>query len=209
MATAGISDSIGWWSKIGLPLGLSPSLAALGLTLVSPPIVQAGSWLQFNLDSLGWLTFVIGAGFRWWGTLYVAGSPRGSLVTAGPFSICRNPMQIGNLLLGSSLVLFVGSVTFGLGFVVGAIAYLSLAVNAEQQRLTRRFGNDYRDYCQRVPRLWIRPGLFRSPETLFVSIRDLGRELRIATLWMWLPVIGKTLAQLRTETWWPHLIRLP
>src|SRR5207248_2867428 len=109
MATAGISDNIGWWSKIGPSLGLSPLVLALTLALVSAPIIPPGSWLQFDLDSLGWLSFAMGASFRWWGALYVAGSPRGALVTSGPFSICRNPMQIGNLLLGSSLVLFVGS----------------------------------------------------------------------------------------------------
>jgi protein-S-isoprenylcysteine O-methyltransferase Ste14 len=209
MATAGISDNIGWGSKIGPSLGLSPLLLALALALVSAPIVPPGSWLQFDLDSLGWLSFAMGASFRWWGALYVAGSPRGALVTSGPFSICRNPMQIGNLLLGSSLVLFVGSATFAAGFVLAAIAYLSIAVGAEQRQLARRFGSEYRQYCGQVPRLWIRPGLFRSQETLFVSAHELGHELRLATIWMWLPVIGKTLAQLRAETWWPHLIRLP
>src|SRR6266850_1886896 len=80
MATAGISDSVGWWSKTRPLLGITPSLIALGLALVSPPIVPAGSWLQFDLDSLGWLSFILGAGFRWWGALYVAGAPRGALV---------------------------------------------------------------------------------------------------------------------------------
>jgi protein-S-isoprenylcysteine O-methyltransferase Ste14 len=209
MATAGISDNIGWWSKFRPSLGLLPSIVALALAVVSSPIVPAGSWLQFDLDSLGWLSFVVGAGFRWWGALYMAGSPRGALVTTGPFSICRNPMQIGNLLLGSALVLFVGSATFGAGFVLGTIVYLSIVVGAEQKGLARRFGSDYRQYCQRVPRFSIRPSLFHSPETLFIGARELGHELRFATLWMWLPVIGKTLAQLRAEAWWPHLIRLP
>jgi protein-S-isoprenylcysteine O-methyltransferase Ste14 len=209
MATAGISDNVGWESKIGPSLGLSPLLLALILALLSAPIVPPGSWLQFDLDSLGWLSFAIGASFRWWSALYVAGSPRAALVTSGPFSICRNPTQFGNLMLGVSLALFVGSATFAAGFMLGAIAYLSIAIGAEQRQLAKRFGNEYRKYCGHVPRLWIRPGLFQSQDTLFVSARELGHELRIATLWMWLPVIGKTLAQLRAEPWWPHLIRLP
>lgn len=118
-------------------------------------------------------------------------------------------MQIGNLLLGLSLVLFVGSWTFALGSAVAAIAYLAVVVRDEQRLLTHRFGLEYRAYCRRVPAFWIRPGLFQSPETMFIDGVALWREVRRTALWMWLPVIGKTFAQIRAESWLPHLLGLP
>jgi hypothetical protein len=131
------------------------------------------------------------------------------LVTRGPFSICRHPIQVGNLLLGLSLVLFVGSATFALGFALAAAAYLTLALRADEHWLGRRYGLGFREYCLRVPLIIVRPGRFQSPETIFVSAAELVRELRCTVVWMWLPIVGQTLAQLRAENWWPHLLRLP
>ncbi len=202
-------DVVGFWPQSRPLLGLAPAVVGLGLALVSTPILKCGSWLQFDFDSLAWLSFIAGAGFRWWGAIYLAGSARGALVTAGPFSICRHPVQAGNLLLGLSLVLFVGSATFALAFALAAVAYLTHAIRAEERWLDQRYGRRFREYRRRVPPLIIRPECFQSPETIFVSAKDLVQELRYATLWMWLPVIGKTLAQLRAEAWWPHLLRLP
>ncbi|HEV3415576.1 MAG TPA: isoprenylcysteine carboxylmethyltransferase family protein [Pirellulales bacterium] len=209
MATAGISDNVGWWSRIQPWLCLAPSALTLGLALVSSPRITVGSWLQFYVDTLGWLSFVLGAALRWWCALYLASMPRTALITSGPFSICRNPMQIGNLLLGFSLVLFVASATFALGFAVGAVVCLSMVVAAEERQLARSLGNEYRQYFHRVGRFLIRPSLFQSPETLFVDAAELARELRLTAVWMWLPVVGKTLAQMRADTWWPHLLHLP
>ena len=202
---AGTPEVVGFWPRFRALLGLAPAFVALGLTLVSSPTVTCGSWVQFTLNSLAWLSFVAGASFRWWSAIYLAGSARGALVTRGPFSICRHPIQVGNLLLGLSLVLFVGSVTFALGFALAAAAYLTLALRAEEQWLGQRYGRGFREYCQRVPKLVIRPMQFQSPETIFVSAAELVRELRCAVVWMWLPVIGQTLAQLRAESW----IRVP
>jgi len=206
---AGSPEVDGFWPRFRSLLALAPAAVALGLALVSPPILTCGSWAQFDLESLAWLSFVAGAAFRWWGAIYLAGAARGALVTAGPFSICRHPSQIGNLLLGTSLVLFIGSATFALGFAIAAAAYLTVELRAEERWLDRRYGRRFRDYCSQVPKVLIRPERFRSPETIFVSARELVRELRCAAIWMWIPVISKTLAQFRAETWWPHLLRLP
>lgn len=202
-------DLVGFRPRFRPLLGLAPAVVGLGLALVSPPTLECGSWLQFDFDSLAWLSFIAGAGFRWWGAIYLAGSARGALVTAGPFSICRHPIQVGNLLLGLSLVLFVGSATFAFGFALAAIMYLTLALRADERQLDQQYGRGFREYRRRVPSLIIRPERFQSPETIFVSAKELVQELRYAKLWMWLPVIGKTLAQLRAEAWWPHLSRLP
>ncbi len=187
----------------------APGVAGLALALLSPPLVAAGSWRQFEVDSVAWLSFVLGSALRWWGTFYLASSPRGMLVASGPYSMCRHPIQLGNLFLGASLALFVGSATFGVGAAFTAVAYVAVVVAAEEHRLMSRFGIEYAAYRRRVPAFWMRPGLYHSPETVFVDGVALAGELRRTALWMWLPVLGKTFAQLRAEAWLPHLLRLP
>jgi len=127
----------------------------------------------------------------------------------GPYSICRNPLQLGNLLFCVSLACFLGSLTCSLGFAIAAIVYFSLTIRAEEQKLRDRFGEQYDRYCQRVSRLWPRLRLFGTPENILLDIGSLTHELRLAAIWMWLPVLGKAAAYCRAAAWWPHLFGLP
>jgi protein-S-isoprenylcysteine O-methyltransferase Ste14 len=208
MATAGTADSFGWWSRAQPWVRFAPAVVTLGMALVSWSNIAVESWMRVHVDTAAWLVFVAAAGIRWWATLHLASEPR-CLSTTGPYSVCRNPMLVANLLFGISFALFLASATFAIGFVVGAIGCFLLAVAAEEHELVRRFGREYRDYCTDVPRFWLRMSHFRSPETLIARRAELIPELRLTALWMWLPVLGKMLAQFRAETWWPHLLRLP
>jgi protein-S-isoprenylcysteine O-methyltransferase Ste14 len=208
MATAGVADSIGWWSRVQPRLWFAPAALAFSLALVSDPTIAIDSWMRVHVDTVAWLAFVAAAGLRWWAALTRAADPH-ALATTGPYSVCRNPMMIANLLFGMSLALFLASATFAIGFLIGAIGWFSTVVAAEEHILARHFGVEYRRYCREVPRFRIRFRNFQSLEMLSVCWRDLIDELRLTALWMWLPVVGKLLAQLRAENWWPHLLRLP
>jgi hypothetical protein len=164
--------------------------------------------MRVHVDTAAWLVFVAAAGVRWWAALTRAADPH-ALATTGPYSVCRNPMLIANLLFGMSLALFLASATFAIGFLVGAIGWFATVVAAEEHNLARRFGFEYQHYCRDVPRLWLQIRTFQSPETLTVCRANLLAEFRLTAVWMWLPVVGKLLAQLRAESWWPHLLRLP
>ena len=112
---------------------------------------------------VGWLVFVAGTAMRWWSTLYLASGEPGKMVTAGPYSICRNPLSLANLLLGISLVCFLGSLTFLMGFALAAIGYLSLAVPAEERRLHGLFGDAYDAYRRQVLGFGRCPGCSTRP----------------------------------------------
>ncbi len=146
---------------------------------------------------------------RWWSALYLSSGEPGTLVATGPYSVCRHPLSLANLLFGISLACFISSLTFLLGFTLVAIGYFALRVPAEDKRLLAKFGEPYDRYRRSVPRLWPRLRLFHSPETILVDVAGLAAELRRSAIWIWLPVVGKSLAQLRAETWWPHIFGLP
>ncbi len=82
----------------------------------------------------------------------IAPPPR--LVVGGPFRYCRNPGYVGvvslvvgqGLFLGSGAVL-IYAVCLGLLFHLFVIFY-------EERDLRRRFGEEYEEYCRRVPR-WL------------------------------------------------------
>jgi len=78
------------------------------------------------------------------------------LVTEGMFAHGRNPLYIGNLMVLLGILVMHGSPWV---VVLGAAFYLAsygAIVAAEERFLLGKFGDDYRDYCARVPRWGLR-----------------------------------------------------
>jgi protein-S-isoprenylcysteine O-methyltransferase Ste14 len=179
------------------------------LAIFSPPHAFEGTWGDIGFDSAGWLLFIAGATFRWWATLYIGGRKYNSIVTEGPYSICRNPLYLGTFLTLMGFSLYLESVTFATGCILAAIFYLSVTVSAEEATLREKFGQPFIDYCNTVPRFWPRFRLFQTPAEITVSVRGLWSETYRAARWIWLPVLGEVLAQLRTEAWFPRWFHMP
>jgi protein-S-isoprenylcysteine O-methyltransferase Ste14 len=97
----------------------------------------------------------------------------GPLIATGPFSLVRNPLYVGNILL------WVGfSVSARLLWLVPAVVLLlalqyHAIVRWEERLLESRLGQTYRMYATRVPR-WI-PSL-RGPDGLVSAARFSWRE---------------------------------
>lgn len=83
-----------------------------------------------------------------------------TLVTSGIFSITRNPMYVGMLLILVAIVLWFGAIS---GLVAVPLFFLVIdrfQIRVEENHLFEKFGKAYRDYAQRVPRwLFIRGGI--------------------------------------------------
>jgi protein-S-isoprenylcysteine O-methyltransferase Ste14 len=81
-------------------------------------------------------------------------SPAAQLVEEGPFRFSRNPMYLGMVLFSAGIALATG-VPINLVFPVLLGVWLDRSfVAAEEEFLTRAFGNAYRAYCRRRPR-WL------------------------------------------------------
>jgi len=181
---------------------------AVGAVLSPPPALE-GSWADLVLDFCGWLLFMIGAGFRWWATLYIGGRKQVAVVDEGPYSICRNPLYVGTFLMVMGLCFFLESVTLAIGCSVASAFYLSVTVLAEETVLRDVFGRPFVDYCRRVPRFWPKIRLLRTSPTIDVSILGLWAEALRTARWIWVPMLGEWIANVRTEAWWPRLLHLP
>jgi protein-S-isoprenylcysteine O-methyltransferase Ste14 len=74
------------------------------------------------------------------------------LATAGPFAHLRNPIYLGSILIGAGMSLLIGD-PWALVFASAAFALLFFGiVPAEEEFLHRQFGDEYRRYCEAVPR---------------------------------------------------------
>lgn len=129
---------------------------------------QKMNWHGPRLPVLGGILLLFGIAIVTWCIALFAVIGRGTshpftaktkrLVFRGPYRIVRNPMMwgVGAILVG--LALSVGSLALWI-----ALAFFLIFINLfiplyEERDMLRRFGDEYSDYCRRVPR-WL-PRLF-------------------------------------------------
>ncbi len=177
--------------------------------LISTPMVPAGTWLALVLHVLGWLFFLTGLLLRLWSTLYIGARKEWTLVSEGPYSICRNPLYLGSLLVGLSFGLLVNSLALVVIMSTTAILYALGTVRAEEATLLRNLGEPYARYCERTPRFWPKFSLFHTPESVEIKAKGLRIEFKRLLRWIWVPMALEILAYLRSMPGYPNLFQLP
>ena len=139
--------------------GIIPVPFLLGLILFNAPTSPYGS-LDLFFDALGVAVISSGLALRAWAIGYAGPhtrscklrSPR--LVTSGPYAYVRNPIYLGNLLIGLGVVTMMESwVALGVLLVVFSVEYGSI-VSLEEEFLRKAFGDRYEEYRRQVPR-WV------------------------------------------------------
>ncbi|MBN1589304.1 MAG: isoprenylcysteine carboxylmethyltransferase family protein [Pirellulales bacterium] len=128
----------------------------------------------------------IGTLGRLWCTLFVAGYKSRSLVTVGPYSICRNPLYFFSLLGAVGIGLAARSLLIPAVVLVLFAVYYPIVIRSEQRRLLSLHGDDFLDYQRRTPAFLPRWSLFKEPESYAVNPR-LYRKHMFSALWfIWL-----------------------
>ncbi|WP_349433438.1 isoprenylcysteine carboxylmethyltransferase family protein [Pararhizobium sp. A13] len=136
----------------------------VGLFLSAAPKTEmfGSKQLENARDMVAWLVALSGLAFRAIviGYAYIQ---RGglnkkvyakNLVTEGMFSVCRNPLYVGNVLIYSAVFLMHGNpVVTVVGILLFCFMYQCI-VYAEEAFLEGKFAEGYKAYCSDVPR-WL------------------------------------------------------
>jgi protein-S-isoprenylcysteine O-methyltransferase Ste14 len=203
------SKWISWFAYRRGWLAISLLTPAAVIAVTSPLHVRPDTWPYYVLKLLAWLLFAAGALLRWWSTLYVAGKKSRSLISEGPYSITRNPIYLGTLLLTLSVAVLSQSLFLSVAVILVGTLYVELTVRDEERTLWTIHKDTFRDYCERVPRFFPNWRLFSVTPTVEVYAEGLKAELKRTCRWMWIPLLCDILTQCRCESWWPIWFRLP
>jgi len=151
------------------------------------------------LSSLSYPYFIIGIGLivvgesiRIYGVRFAGGATRTreigapSLCTSGPYSRCRNPLYLGNMIIYCGVVLMAGGqFLWPLLFIVFFFFILqySMIISLEEETLVKLFGNEYQLYRESVPRLFPRISPWvgidkRLPLTIIQTLKTEKRTLQ-------------------------------
>ncbi len=73
------------------------------------------------------------------------------LTTSGPYAFVRNPLYLGTFLIALGFVIVLKTSFMGATLMIALGIMYYRTVKDEQGMLTAKFGDAYRDYCQKVP----------------------------------------------------------
>jgi protein-S-isoprenylcysteine O-methyltransferase Ste14 len=177
--------------------------------MVSTPMIVVGPrWADALVDGVGWLLLSVGVLMRLWATLYIGGRKGVTIVTDGPYSLCRNPLYLGSMLCTLAMAVFLRSLLVLSAVTVSSLVYVLWVIPREERFLAAAAGEPYLEYRRRTPRL-LPFGRLHSAFTVEIWSGPFQRELRCALVWLLGGLLVNTAAHLRALDWWPQLLRLP
>jgi protein-S-isoprenylcysteine O-methyltransferase Ste14 len=112
------------------------------------PLRLGTAWLYSGL-----VVYLLGIGFSIVGILNFATSPKDKVITKGLYSISRNPMYVGLILMQVGLGIICSSWVYLLLTLV-LLILLNENLSAEERYCLYRYGDSYRRYKNKTPR-WI------------------------------------------------------
>lgn len=124
------------------------------LTLITDSAWPAHHPVHETAEALALFLLVAGVLVRLIATAFIGGRKSEQVMNVGPYSLVRNPLYIGSLLIVTAAGLSFGSVLLALIYCVVSWALFTCLIVAEEAYLRDQFGSAYIDYAARTPR-WI------------------------------------------------------
>lgn len=166
--------------------------------LAAPVMFLAGAFLV-GIATIG----------RIWCAAYIAGYKDGTLITIGPYSMCRNPLYLFNLIGVLGMGLATLSWSFTLLFVALFALIYPAVIRAEEERLRRLHGKAFDSYRREVPRFVPRLQFVMEPESYVIKPRVLRRHLGDVLWLVWMLGIVASINYVHEHgmvpayfTWW-------
>ena len=148
-------------------------VAVIPLILFSRSAYLEPEWAYDLLEVAGIFLVILAVLGRFWSILYIGGHKNALVMQEGPYSICRHPLYLFSTLGVAGLGAMLGS--FVLTALLGGMTFLILYVTArkEERFLLSEFGDAYRSYAARTPRIWPKLSLFHTREEVVFNTQTL------------------------------------
>ncbi|HRX84067.1 MAG TPA: methyltransferase [Phycisphaerae bacterium] len=152
--------------------------------------------VAYVMELAGYAFLLAGLGIRVWSILYIGGRKSQGIVSDGPYSLCRNPLYVGTMLLAVGVGLCFENVLVLVAAVAILLPIHYLAARLEENNLALRFPAEYAAYAATTPRFWPRWRGYRSPATVAVSTRAIRRVMIDTVAVLMIPQIEDLLEML-------------
>jgi protein-S-isoprenylcysteine O-methyltransferase Ste14 len=175
-------------------------------------IFGASRWSADVEDAIEWagtVLIVICILGRTWCSLYIGGRKTSRLVTAGPYSVSRNPLYVFSVIGAVGIGAQLGAVSVAILAGIFAAIVHSLVVSQEERVMLASHGDVFRDYAARVPRFLPRLSGWKNVEMLEVPPRAVVTTFLDACFFLAAIPLAEFFEQLQRIGFIPVLLRLP
>ena len=190
------------WRKLFILVGLFALIT--WTALVEPTPV-----LEHPVEHLGLIAIMLCVIGRAWCSLYIGGRKKQEIVSAGPYSLCRNPLYLFSFIGAFGIGAQTGSATVGLGFALACWIVFRTVVGREEAYLSETFGEVYDDYRRRTPRFWPDLRAWRDEPELSVRPAFFLRTVRDGLVFLLAMPVFESLERLQQIGWFDAVLRLP
>jgi len=128
----------------------------------------------------------VGAFGRVWCSLYIAGYKNSKLVQDGPYSMTRNPLYFFSFIGAVGVAMATESFSVPILVAIVFALYYPTIIKKESLRLAEIFGDEYKDYCARVPKFFPKFSLLNNGITSYtVNPKIFTRSIFDAFWFIW------------------------
>jgi len=166
------------------------------------------SLLGTALLTLGGILAAIGAFGRLWCSLYISGYKNKTLITVGPYSLCRNPLYFFSFIGSLGIGLSTASFTIPMIIVCGFALYYPLVVSDEEARLALLHKEHYQRYRQMTPSIFPRFSAFSEPGEYKVHPMIFRKDIGDSVWFVWIVFLLQLIFALRDFAYIPTLFTL-
>jgi protein-S-isoprenylcysteine O-methyltransferase Ste14 len=191
------------------------TIARVFVSLLILFIMVTGSAWQVDLTLTSSLLFFHGIFFaavaaagRLWCSIYIAGRKTHTLVTIGPYSICRNPLYLFNLLGGVGVALTSRTLLIPATVLIGFFSYFPFVISQEEKKLIDRHGTAFHGYSSTTPKFW--PDLNKLSEPQFYLVKPIIFRKHLFSAGGFITLVGfiEIIRGLQSMSYLPILFRI-
>ena len=166
-------------------------------------LISESRWTETNYAGIISLIGVILIGFgtvgRLWCTLYIAGYKSNTLITAGPYSISRNPLYFFSLLGMTGVGLSSETLTIPAIMILFFAIYYPQVIKSEEKKLSKIHKKAFEEYCKSTPKFFPSFKLLKEPQECIVN-PILFRKSMLEVVWFIILLGAIELAETLHET---------
>jgi len=138
--------------KYRLPLSKAFVAVVLLLMVFTASRWQLSATSVWIIDSIALTLLLIACLGRVWCIMYIGGHKNNSVVSAGPYSMVRNPLYVFSFVGALGLVLMTHSIVIAALLLIFYVGIYPFVVAKEESNLHGLFGEAYQAYCDKTPR---------------------------------------------------------
>jgi protein-S-isoprenylcysteine O-methyltransferase Ste14 len=124
---------------------------------------------------------------RLWCSVYIGGYKTGTLITQGPYSMCRNPLYFFSLLGALGVGFATGTFLFPLIILIAFVLYYPFVIKSEENKLMNLHKSEFEIYVKKVPRFFPKISLLQEPKEYLVKPLVFKEHILSAIWFIWFP----------------------